>query len=282
MGWGMVCRTVWSKVLEKQREGVLQGHWPFHTKCPEPESKLQSSSGALIAGTLALAVWGLPSPSWSLHARPWFFTNIPQPWFRFSLLPGPQSFPKLDTDLLRVPSLSSLLCGSCSRTLPFPVSPIPSGACFNVGVPLHTSFPFILNGVSWPNAPERTAYPRRGSCNVRTPMMISKVLSAPEKQSKLQLAIASQLSPEYLAPMCRPTPMHAHARNTCMALTYAYHTHEHIPCVHIYMLVHTIHTRCCVNFPREMWMHIFSQTGFQRQVRESSTRGLLSEPVSLL
>lgn len=151
-----------------------------------------------------------------------------------------------------------------------------------MGVPLHTSFPFILNGVSWSKAPERIAIPRRGSCNVRTPMMISKVLSAPEKQPKLQLAIASQLSPEYLAPMYRPTPMHAHTRNSCMALTYAYHTHEHIPCVHIYVLVHTIHTHCCVKFPGEVWMHIFSQTGFQRQVRESSTRALLSEPVSLL
>lgn len=49
-------------------------------------------------------------------------TNIPQSWFRFSLLPDPQSLPKLDTDLLTVPSLSSLLCGSCSRTLSLPHS----------------------------------------------------------------------------------------------------------------------------------------------------------------
>lgn len=72
----------------------------------------------------------------------------------------------------------------------FQPPPIPSGACFNVGVPLYTSFLFILNRVSWPKAPERTALPKRGSCNVRTPMMISKVLSAPEKQPTPQLAIS--------------------------------------------------------------------------------------------
>lgn len=74
--------------------------------------------GNLGFGSLRSAIPQLKPPCQTI-----IVTNIPQPWFRFSLLPGSQSFPmQLDTDLLTVPSLLSLLCGSCSRTLSLPHS----------------------------------------------------------------------------------------------------------------------------------------------------------------